>query len=91
MSLSLQPGVNSSSNLPMQRVALTCANLCLSDIVGKPRIYRMAAADVSTIPTISIQGTDVKREHALKYLGITFDRSMPFECVGTQRPHRRRC
>ena len=30
------------------------------------------------MPTVSIQGKVLTREHSLKYLGITFDRSLSF-------------
>ena len=32
----------------------------------------------ATMPTVSIQGKVLTREHSLKYLGITFDRSLSF-------------
>ena len=32
----------------------------------------------ATMPTVSIQGKELAREHSLKYLGVTFDRSLSF-------------
>ena len=32
----------------------------------------------AVIPTVSIQGKDLQREQCLKYLGVTFDRSLSF-------------
>ena len=37
------------------------------------------------MPTVSIQGKTLSREHSLKYLGITFDRSLSFN-LGCMSP-----
>ena len=42
------------------------------------------------MPTVSIQGKTLSREHSLKYLGITFDRSLSFNLHVTHTVNRAR-
>ena len=42
------------------------------------------------MPTVSIQGKTLSREHSLKYLGITFDRSLSFNLHVTHIVNRAR-